>query len=115
MNKITSPQELQAHLRSLLAYSQGSNPSRDKIARGLQNLADRLAAKAPAKLKGKKLDKAISDAYYRHFNRVQINMMDITKIYREAQQAYEGADTPEAAEAALDEAMKGMVSKYRQS
>ena len=75
--------------------------------------ATKTAAKTPKKLSGKKLDKAISDAYYKHGNRVQINMMDITKIYDAGKKAYEGAETVEAADAALDEAMKAAIAQYR--
>lgn len=76
----------------------------------------KVAAKAPKaapKLKGKKLDEAISKAYYRHGDRVQVNMMDIGKIYDAGKKAYEAADTAEAAEAALDEAMIAAIAKYR--
>lgn len=71
------------------------------------------AAKAPAKLKGKKLDELISKTYYKHGNRVQINMMSIPKIYREAQAAYEAAATPEEGEKAVDEAIQASIAKYR--
>lgn len=44
MKKIASPQDLQAELRRLLAYSQGpEKPSRDKIAAELRVLANRVA------------------------------------------------------------------------
>jgi hypothetical protein len=43
MNKIASPGELQAELRRLLAYSQSEKPSREKLAAGLNALADRVA------------------------------------------------------------------------
>jgi len=72
-------------------------------------------AKAPAKLTGKKLDAAISKAYYKHFNGVQINIMDTVKISRLGRAAYEGGATPEEAEKALDEAMKDAVPKFRQN
>lgn len=71
------------------------------------------AAKAPAKLKGKKLDEAISKAYYEHGDRVQVNIMDIGKIYAAGKAAYEGAGTLEEAAKALDEAMKAAITKYR--
>ena len=71
------------------------------------------AAKAPAKLKGKKLDEAISKAYYEHGDRVQVNIMDIGKIYAAGKTAYEGAGTLEEAAKALDEAMKAAITKYR--
>ena len=71
------------------------------------------AAKAPAKLKGKKLDELISKSYNKHGDRVQINMMSIPKIHREALAAYEAAATPEEGEKAVDEAMKVSIAKYR--
>lgn len=78
----------------------------------------RTAAKAPKaapKLKGKKLDEAISKAYYRNGNGVQVNIMDIGKIYDAGKKAYEAADTVEAADAALEEAMKAAIAKFRQN
>jgi hypothetical protein len=76
--------------------------------------SDKVAAvKAPAKLKGKKLDEAISKAYYRHGNNVQVNIMDIGKIYAAGKTAYEGAATLEEADKALDDAMKAAIAKYR--
>jgi hypothetical protein len=71
------------------------------------------AAKAPAKLKGKKLDEAISKAYYKHGNNVQVDIMNIGKIYAAGKSAYEGAGTLEEADQALDEAMKAAIAKYR--
>lgn len=73
------------------------------------------APKAPPKLKGKKLDDAISKAYYRHGNGVQVNIMDIGKIYDAGKAAYEAAATLEAAEAALDEAMIAAIAKFRKN
>jgi hypothetical protein len=71
------------------------------------------AAKAPAKLKGKKLDEAISKAYYKHGNNVQVDIMNIGKIYAAGKSAYEGAGSLEEADQALDEAMKAAIAKYR--
>lgn len=71
------------------------------------------AAKAPAKLKGKKLDDAISKAYYKHGDRVQVDIMNIGKIYAAGKAAYEGAESLEEADKALDEAMKAAIAKYR--
>ena len=50
MQKIASPQDLQAELRRLLAYSQGTQPSREVMATELRSLAasvDRVSASAP--------------------------------------------------------------------
>jgi len=44
MNRIASPQDLQAEIRRLLAYSQSPKPSREKLASELQALAGRVAA-----------------------------------------------------------------------
>ena len=43
MQKIASPQELQTELRRLLAYCQGEQPSREKLAGELLDLAERVA------------------------------------------------------------------------
>ena len=43
MRKIASPQDLQAELRRLLAYSQSDQPSREMLASELRGLADRVA------------------------------------------------------------------------
>lgn len=115
MNKIASPQDLATELQRILAYAGQSQPSRARIASALNELADRVAAKTPAKLKGKKLDSAIEKAYYQHGSGVQIDMMSIGKIFREGQKAYEGAATVEEADKALDEAMKAAVIKYRRN
>lgn len=71
------------------------------------------APKAPKKLTGKKLAEAISKAYYKQGNGVQINIMDITKIFDAGKAAYEGGATVEEAEKALEEAMIASVAKYR--
>jgi hypothetical protein len=75
--------------------------------------ADKKAAKAPAKLKGKKLDALISKTYSVLGNGVTINMMDISKIYNDALKAYEGAGTPEEATEALEKAMKTSIAKHK--
>jgi len=46
MRKIASPQDLQADLQDLLAYSQSAEPSRAKLASDLRDLADRVATPA---------------------------------------------------------------------
>lgn len=79
---------------------------------GLPPRGVQAAAKAPAKLKGKKLDAAISKAYYKYGDRVQVNIMDIGKIYAAGKAAYEGAATLEEADKALDAAMKAALEKY---
>lgn len=72
------------------------------------------AAKAPAKLKGKKLDSLIT-TYYKYGNGVQIDMMSIPKIYQEAQTAYNAAATPEEGEKAVDTAIQASIAKYRRN
>jgi len=47
MRKIASPQDLQAELQRLLAYSQTEQPSREKIASELRGLAARVAKQGP--------------------------------------------------------------------
>jgi hypothetical protein len=50
MNKIASPQDLRAEIHRLLAYCDGpGNPSRDRIASELRELADRVAVDKQAK------------------------------------------------------------------
>ncbi len=44
MDRIASPQGLQAELRRLLDYSQSPKPSREKLASDLRELAERVAA-----------------------------------------------------------------------
>jgi len=44
MEKIASPKELASELRALVVYAEGSNPSRQRLASALQNLAGRVAA-----------------------------------------------------------------------
>jgi hypothetical protein len=43
MNRIASPQDLQAELQRLLTYSQNPKPSREKLASAIRDLADRVA------------------------------------------------------------------------
>ena len=71
------------------------------------------SAAADKKIKGKKLESVVSDAYYKHFDRVQVNMMDIGKIYGEAEKAYNGAATHAEGLEALDKAMAAAVPKYK--
>ena len=47
MRKIASPNELASELRSLLAYAEGDQPSREKLASGLRALAQRVASSLP--------------------------------------------------------------------
>jgi len=48
MDKLASPQDLQAELRRLIAYSQSDEPSRQKLASELHKLADRVSAQKTA-------------------------------------------------------------------
>lgn len=70
------------------------------------------AAKAPKKLKGKKLEHLISRAYSRLGDRVQVNMMDLGKIYSAAEKAYAAAEVEEA-EAEMEKALEAALTKYR--
>ena len=45
MKKLASPEELTSELRSLLAYAEGDQPSREKLASDLNGLADRVAGR----------------------------------------------------------------------
>ena len=44
MKKIASPDELASELRSILAYAEGEQPSRDKLSSDLRGLAQRVAS-----------------------------------------------------------------------
>jgi hypothetical protein len=46
MDKIASPQELISELQDLLTYAKNPNPSREKLASDLANLAERIALTA---------------------------------------------------------------------
>lgn len=50
MNKIATPQDLQAELRRLLAYTQESQPSRTVLASELRDLADKVASNPKAEV-----------------------------------------------------------------
>lgn len=59
MDKLASPAQLVSELRTLLAYAESPNPSRAKLASGLESLANR-TAKAPQLPGSKEIDEAIS-------------------------------------------------------
>lgn len=63
-------------------------------------------SKAPAKLKGKKLDAEINRLYGIHAHGVQVNIMDLSKIANAAKAAYEAGEDMEAA-------LKVAIAKYR--
>jgi len=71
------------------------------------------AADKDKKVKGKALDKLISQTYYKHGTNVMIDMMSIPKIYKEAETAYNNAASHEEGMKALDVAMKASVAKYK--
>ena len=107
-----------ASLRSKVIRLASANPELRSVLLPLLTEGGKTAAKAPKpapKLKGKKLDDAISAAYYRHGKGVQINIMDITKIYDAGKKAYEAAATVEEADKALDEAMQAAISQFRKN
>lgn len=59
--------------------------------------------------KGKKqMEKAVNDAFYKHFNKVQIDMMSIPKLYKEIESGLSaGKDA--------DSFMPDLVKKYRKN
>jgi len=77
-----------------------------RISELVSDLRDMLEAKAPAKLKGKKLDAEINRLYGIHGDRVQVNIMDLGKISNAAKSAYEAGEDMEAA-------LKVAIAKYR--
>ena len=59
-------------------------------------------------LSKKQLDKMVEQAYYKQGRGVQINIMDIGKLFKDVSEAYlAGQD--------LDEAVKEAIKKYRQN
>ena len=66
------------------------------------------AAKPPARLTGKKLEKAIDKEFYAQADGVQFNIMDLGKLSKEVAAAYEGGGE-------LADAMKAAVAKFRQN
>jgi hypothetical protein len=59
-----------------------------------------------AKMSDKKLKKAVNDAYNKYFDRVQVSMMELPKIYKEIEAAIvSGSD--------LDKVMPDLVKKYK--
>ena len=54
----------------------------------------------------KQLDKAIADSYHRLGDRVEINIMDICKIYKDVEAGFNSGQT-------IDEAMVTAIAKYR--
>ena len=77
-----------------------------------------LLAKSAAgdkKLKGKPLSGVVSDSYYKHFDNIPVDMMDIGKIYDAAEKAYNGAATHAEGLEALDKAMVAAVPKYKKN
>ncbi len=54
----------------------------------------------------KQLDKLIEQSYYRHGSGVQINIMDISNIYKNVTSAYNAGRS-------VDEAMVEAIAKYR--
>ena len=77
-----------------------------RISELVSDLRDMLEAKAPAKLKGKKLDAEINRLYGIHGDRVLVNIMDLGKISNAAKAAYEAGEDMEAA-------IKVAIAKYR--
>ncbi len=94
-------------LRTKLVRLASSLPKGSEDRRALLTVIKE-AAKEPAKLKGKKLDAAINTAFKTHGDRVEFNIMDLSKMSNEVKAAYEaGGD--------IDEAMKKAVAKYRRN
>jgi len=111
----TSPMTLRAHVIRLASANPELRPVLLPLLVEDTRTAAAKAPKAAPKLKGKKLDDAISKAYYRNGQGVQVNIMDIGKIYDAGKKAYEAAATVEEADAALEEAMKAAIAKFRQN
>jgi predicted DNA-binding ArsR family transcriptional regulator len=83
-------------------------PGKEKHNKGKKLPPPAQEAAAPKKLKGKALDKEIEKIYYKVGDRVQINIMDIGKIFAAGRAAYEAGTDMEAA-------IKAAVEKYRKN
>ena len=59
-----------------------------------------------AKMGKKQLEKAVNDAYKKYFDRVQVSMMELPKIYKAIEAAIVGGSD-------LDKVMSDLVKKYR--
>ena len=57
----------------------------------------------------KQIDKAIEQAFSIHFNRVQLPIMDISKIFREARSVFAAADNKRS----MDEVVELISRKYK--
>lgn len=70
-----------------------------------------MPSKPPKPAKGKKLDAFISAAYRKHFNCVQVNVFDLSKIFGAAKTAYVANPTLEA----IDASMAASLPLYRKN
>jgi len=61
-----------------------------------------------ATMSKKQLDKAVNAAFYKHFNKVQIDMMSIPKLYKEIEVGLSAGKNP-------DEFVPALVTKYRKN
>lgn len=59
MQKIASPQDLQAELRRMLAYCQGQHPSRQVLASQLRGLSHRLRVKTASDLPEREIEQTL--------------------------------------------------------
>jgi len=85
-------------------------------AMGGKTASQKAAAKAKKptpKLKGKKLSNLVDTYFYKHGRNTQFSIWDLGKMAKEAEAAYNAAETHEEGEAALEEAMKKAVVKYK--
>lgn len=64
------------------------------------------------KIKGKKLDSAITEMFNKHGNRRQFNVMDLGKISAAGRSAYDAAATHEDGLMAADAAVKVACDRY---
>ena len=81
-----------------------------KLSTQLDEAIDLSEAKKPAKLKGKKLEAFIDKLYYKHGNRVQVDIFDLGKISQAGKDAYETGG-----EEAANKAVADAIQKYRKN
>jgi hypothetical protein len=81
----------------------------DFVTRGLNDMTKRESAKA--KRLANAVDKEIESAYYRRCSGIQINIMDISKVFKAGRAAYDGG----ARGSELEDAIAAFVQTIRQN
>lgn len=76
-----------------------------------------MSQKKPRTLTPKQLDKLIESLWYAHASGVQVDVMDLSNIFRDVRAAFVAVGCPksDAAEAALVPAIQEAIVKYRKN